>query len=125
MGKPNILIVEDDSDLRYLYTYVLFSGFEVRTAENGVDALTEVLSRKPDIIITDIDLPILDGIKFIQIVKRDAECATVPIIVISGASQEFMAEASDAGAAKVMPKPIDPTLLLDELLQMLPEVSSH
>lgn len=125
MSKPCVLIVEDDTDLRYLYTYILFTGFEVRTAQNGAEAITEVLSHKPDVIITDINLPLLNGIEFIQTVKRDADCATVPILVVSGASHEWLAQATLAGAAKVITKPIDPNSLLDELLQMLPEVESH
>ena len=125
MSKPCVLIVEDDIDLRYLYAYVLFTGFEVRTAQNGADAIIEVLSHKPDVIITDINLPLLDGIEFIQTVKRDMDCAKVPILVVSGASLETLAQASDAGAAKVIAKPVDPNSLLEELLQMLPEISSH
>ena len=125
MSKPCVLIVEDDMDLRYLYAYVLYTGFEVRTAQNGADAIMEVLSHRPDVIITDINLPLLDGIEFIQTVKRDTDCATVPILVVSGASRESLAQASNAGAAKVIAKPVDPNSLLAELLEMLPETRSH
>jgi CheY-like chemotaxis protein len=125
MSKPSVLIVEDNRDLRYLYTYALFTGFEVRTAQNGADAIVEVLDYKPDIIITDINLPVLDGIEFMQVIKRDAELSDIPIVVVSGASRESLARAEEAGAVKVLKKPVDPNTLLDELLQILPEAVSH
>jgi two-component system chemotaxis response regulator CheY len=118
MGKLNVLIVEDNTDLRYLYTHALLSRFEVRTAQNGADAMSEVQRRKPDMILTDINLPLLDGIEFIRAVRRLSGCSLVPIIVISGAAQEALLEACAAGAVKALVKPVDPTLLLDELLQV-------
>lgn len=86
MTKPKILIVEDDSDVRRLYAIGLNQrGFEVRLAANGAEALERITDgEKPDIILLDWLMPLMDGPEVLTRLSGDSETSSIPIIVISG-----------------------------------------
>ena len=86
MPKPKILIVEDDSDARRLYAIGLNQrGFEVRLAANGAEAVERISSgEKPDVILLDWLMPLMDGSEVLERLGTDRETATIPVIVISG-----------------------------------------
>ncbi len=83
MDRPKILIVEDNSDVRRLYALGLNQrGFEVKLAANGAEAVERISSEKPDIILLDWVMPLMDGGEVIS--RLDGESETIPIIVVSG-----------------------------------------
>ena len=108
MNKPRVLVVEDNKDLRRLYSFVLsLSGLEVREAEDGREALKLVKEEKPDAILTDIQMPNMDGIELIKCIKTDTTLADLPIIAISAWSDPTVQSVARlTGATKVLEKPL-------------------
>ena len=91
-------------------------GYEVREARDGQQALDRLAGFRPELILTDLTMPGMDGVEFIQRLKADAEFARIPVLVISGAaSQEMEKLAGQAGATDIITKPIDLPRLLGQL----------
>ena len=83
-GKPKVLIVEDNADVRRLYAIGLNQrGFEVKLASNGAEAVDRIAHEKPDVILLDWIMPLMDGGEVLNKLSSDGS-ASVPIIVISG-----------------------------------------
>jgi CheY-like chemotaxis protein len=84
-GKARILIVEDDSDVRRLYAIGLNQrGYEVKLAANGAEAVERIESERPDVILLDWLMPLMDGEEVLNRLSREEGRPAVPIIVISG-----------------------------------------
>jgi CheY-like chemotaxis protein len=85
VGKARILIVEDDPDVRRLYALGLNQrGFEVKLAANGAEAVERVESERPDVILLDWLMPLMDGGEVLDRLSRAPDVPTIPVIVISG-----------------------------------------
>lgn len=85
MGKTRILIVEDNSDVRRLYAIGLNQrGFEVKLAANGAEAVERIESERPDIVLLDWLMPLMDGGEVLDRLSRERNVPLIPIIVISG-----------------------------------------
>jgi CheY-like chemotaxis protein len=83
---PQILVVEDDAAIRGLVSEILREdGYFVREAANGVEALKQVSSLKPDLIVLDLMMPVMDGWTFVEKCRTQAVCPDVPIVVTSAA----------------------------------------
>ena len=117
-AQNTILIVEDDKNLvRVLQIVLSARGYSLITARNGVEGLAQVTDGKPDLIITDISMPLMDGIEFC---RRLRETSNAPIIVLSG--EKNPAKRLDvlrAGADEFVPKPCDMALLQDRIKSWL------
>ena len=102
-----ILIVEDDFDTRYVLSLVLKNeGYEILTAGDGECALSVANERKPDLVITDVSMPRLNGIDLTRKLKlNDQTCAT-PVLAITGYGGQTVKNALDAGASACARKPI-------------------
>jgi len=101
-----ILIVEDDADLREMMAQLLtLEGYRASTVANGREAL-EYLSGgdKPDVILLDLMMPVMDGWEFRRQQQADAQLSNVPVIVLSALDQN---RASDVNAAAFLKKPLD------------------
>ena len=84
-GKARVLIVEDDSDVRRLYAIGLNQrGFEVKLAANGAEAVERIESERPDVILLDWLMPLMDGAEVLERLSREGGLPSIPIIVISG-----------------------------------------
>ncbi len=122
MEKPCVLIVEDSPDILEMYALSLvMAGLEVRKAMNGLQALDSINEQKPDVVITDLMMPGMDGLTLIKRLRENAALADLPILVLSAGSQVYLDKAQIAGATKVIQKPVDPTLLWSEVRQLLAE----
>ncbi|GAB1484078.1 response regulator [Treponema sp.] len=110
-----VLVVDDSAAIRQSITYVLEQGgYEVTEAKDGMDALS-VLSGMgvPDLIITDVNMPNMDGISFIRKVREDIKYKYLPIIVLTTESQgSKMTEGKEAGATGWIVKPFSSEKLL-------------
>jgi CheY-like chemotaxis protein len=117
--SKKILIVDDDSINRKLLTTILAkSGYEVIEAENGVEALSK-LSPDISLILLDLKMPVMDGIEFMKVLKREKpECLEVPIIVLT-TDDSKKEEAKLEGAREVLIKPISPVELPDKIATYL------
>ncbi len=85
-----VYIVEDDEDINELLVYNLQKeGFSVKSFYNSIDALKEIKTDKPDILLLDIMLPDIDGLEFCKILKSDKELSDIPIIMLTAKSTEI------------------------------------
>jgi DNA-binding response OmpR family regulator len=89
VSKGRILVIDDEiSILKFMNNFLTTHGFEVYIASNGLEGIDLAKSGNPDLVITDIKMPIMNGFKLIQELKEDANCRSIPIIVITGYSIE-------------------------------------
>ncbi|HVF91522.1 MAG TPA: response regulator [Blastocatellia bacterium] len=111
-----ILIVDDDSDTRYVLSLILKSeGYEVITAADGECALAVTAELKPDLIITDISMPRVNGIELTRQIRLKRDLATMPILAITAYGAMTMRNAMAAGASACARKP----LVFAEFLPMI------
>lgn len=110
-AQRNILVVDDEPQIaRVLKTTLSSQGYGVRTASNGEDALLEMKSWAPDLLITDLRMPQMDGLELCRRVRTDSR---IPIIVLSVKGEETIkVEALDAGADDYITKPFSVNELL-------------
>ncbi|MBD1398273.1 response regulator transcription factor [Pontibacter sp. JH31] len=122
MQTPNqshykILVVDDDPDIVELLHYNLTrEGYEVAQAENGKKAIEVAQSFKPDVILMDVMMPLMDGIAACRQLREDNEFRNTHIIFLTARAEEFSEVAAfDAGADDFITKPIKPRALLSRL----------
>jgi two-component system chemotaxis response regulator CheY len=122
MIYDTVLIVDDSSTSRMIIQRCIeMAGIEVRSyrfAENGLDALALIKGGQPgqapvSIVVTDINMPKMDGATFIRLVKADPAMSPIPAIVVSSvASSDADAELLGLGASAVVKKPVSPAKML-------------
>src|SRR5260221_4638220 len=119
--RAKLLVVEDNTELLELMRLGLKqAGFTIRTATNGFEALKKARSLKPDLIILDLVLPELDGFAVCEALKRGADTATIPIIMMTGLTSEFTRYAGmESGADEYVTKPVGPEQLVPRIKQQL------
>jgi len=82
-----ILIVDDEPDIRFMMRLIFESaGYQVTEARHGVAGLKSVKARQPDLVTTDVMMPMMDGLEFIERLRSDPDTAAIPILVVSGNS---------------------------------------
>jgi len=102
-----ILIVEDDFDTRYILSLILKTeGYEVITAADGECALAVAGEQRPDLIITDISMPRVNGIELTRRIRLKQEMAEMPILAITAYGAVTMKSAIAAGASACARKPL-------------------
>jgi two-component system chemotaxis response regulator CheY len=112
---PNILVVEDSPAMRQLIGFAMKRVPESRVIEatDGVDALKKLSSEKIDIILADINMPIMDGLKLVSLVRGNASYKNIPIIIITTeGAEEDKKKALAIGANAYLTKPIHTQELL-------------
>lgn len=123
MPQPRISIIDDDALIRSLLSAALADeGFRVTEAEDGHEGLTSYLADQPDILITDIQMPEMDGLELIRAIRKSNPDAK--IIAISGKPKQqdlgFLGASLDFGATAVLEKPFDP----DDLVHLVYDILS-
>ena len=89
-GKKKILVADDDSDFLGVTRAILeHAGFAIDTAANGEEALKKLKKRKYDLLILDVVMPIIDGIRLFRMLKRGKRYANTPVLFISGHSDKI------------------------------------
>ena len=117
-----ILVAEDDDVTRQLMCMTLErQGFDVVTAEDGIQAYDFALIQRPDLIITDVSMPGADGAHFVRRVRDTEEIAATPIIVTTGFGTGSATFTLTIGADAYEPKPVDPESLLATVRRLLSE----
>ena len=118
--SKTILVVDDNPDAREMVSYILVKeGFSVVTAGDGEAALDLVKKQTPDLIVTDIQMPKLDGIEMIKRLRDQFMSRRVPIVVMSSFGSGAIQAAMDAGANKSTPKPMAVEYFLKIVRQLL------
>ena len=112
-----ILVVEDQKDNRQILRDLLTNaGYEMIEAENGEDAVASAQARRPDLILMDIQLPILDGYEATRRIKADPDLKSIPIIVVTSyALSGDEDKARLAGCDDYVAKPFSPRQLLAKI----------
>jgi DNA-binding response OmpR family regulator len=121
-----ILLVEDTPDLLANITDVLtMEGFKVISATDGVEALEKLDFVKPDLIITDLLMPRMDGFAFIETIKLNEDLKNIPVLIFSAkATAENEAQGLQAGAIQYLKKPC-PTDYLLKIIHNLITQTNH
>jgi CheY-like chemotaxis protein len=116
--KQLILVVEDDAaNLLFATTVLEGEGFAVEGAESAEAALKRVRRRSPDLILTDIQLPGMDGLELTKKLKQDPATAAIPIVAMTGQSMPLHQRAAmAAGCAGFVAKPATPAELTAEVM---------
>jgi CheY-like chemotaxis protein len=115
--KKTILVVDDEPDVRtFLSTLFEDSGYATVNAQDGIEALSKVKEKAPDLVTLDITMPNKSGVKFYREMKESAEWRKVPIIIVTGVSGEFKTFISTRKQVPppegYLSKPIDKTEIL-------------
>jgi two-component system chemotaxis response regulator CheY len=106
---PSILVVEDSPTMRQLITFAMkrIAGTKVIEATDGVDALKKLSSEKVDLILADINMPVMDGLKLVSLVKNNEAYKNIPVIIITTeGAREDKERAMAIGANAYLAKPI-------------------
>jgi two-component system cell cycle response regulator DivK len=121
--RPCVLLVDDYPDAREMYSeYLAFSGFEVIEAANGIEALQRAADERPDIILMDLSLPVMDGWEATRRLKADARTSGIPVVALTGHALAGISEgAKQAGCDAFVTKPCLPEDLVKEIRKVLDE----
>lgn len=106
---PSILVVEDSPTMRQLITFAMkrIANAKVIEATDGVDALKKLSSEKIDLILADINMPVMDGLKLVSLVKNNQSYKNIPVIIITTeGAKEDKERAMAIGANAYLAKPI-------------------
>ncbi|MEN6489563.1 MAG: response regulator [Smithella sp.] len=118
-----ILIIDDSEMIRNFHCYILkTAGFEVITAIDGADALEKIYGSDQDIhlIVTDINMPNMDGYTFIERLREDEQYEDLPIIIVSTEDElKDMERGYQAGANIYIVKPTEPDVLVENIRMLL------
>jgi DNA-binding response OmpR family regulator len=109
-STQRVLIVEDDPDLRRMYRVALIvAGYEVRVAIDGIDALRQIDSHPPDLVVLDLGLPVLSGIVVRQQIAANAATRHISVLIVTGAPDK----AVGLDVPCVLTKPVAPDQLVE------------
>jgi CheY-like chemotaxis protein len=115
-----VLIVEDNERNRELAAVILELDYEVLEAENGELGVATAKKERPDLILMDLSMPVLDGWGALKQLRADPELASIPVIAFTAHALKSDQEAVEqAGFDGYVTKPVDPTTLLDAVDELL------
>jgi DNA-binding response OmpR family regulator len=118
-----ILIVDDNCDTRELLAKLLeLESFIVVTAEDGLIGLKMAGDEQPDLIVTDITMPNLNGIDMIRLLRKKLEFKQMPIVTITAYGRSTADKAIEAGADLALTKPVEFDALIDDINHLLHRV---
>jgi CheY-like chemotaxis protein len=125
-NRPRVLLVDDYSDAREMYgEYLEYSGYDVIEAANGIEALQRAVDDKPDIILMDLSLPVMDGWEATRRLKADERTAGIPVVALTGHALAGISDgAREAGCDSFVTKPCLPEDLVLEIKRVLKSVPS-
>jgi DNA-binding response OmpR family regulator len=108
MRRLKILLAEDDDDLRALYGYMLAAaGYKVNAVRNGLQAFAEIQVNRPDLIVTDVAMPVLNGLDLIVAIRSTDEFADLPVVAITSFGEDICELARAAGATDAIDRPTE------------------
>jgi two-component system alkaline phosphatase synthesis response regulator PhoP len=124
--KKNVLLVDDDPDFVEAVKVIVESGgYNVRVAFDGKEGLDAVKEEKPDIIVLDVMMPVMDGHATCAALKKDPETRDIPVILLTAVADRVTTskyshrDMLESEAEDYMPKPVDPPELLSQIRRLL------
>ncbi len=120
MRREKILTVDDDPDILDVLALTLSENYDVISAANGKEGLEMVRLKNPDLIITDYNMPSMNGPEFVKIIRKDILFRHIPIIMLTGKGEvRDMVEGIESGADDYLVKPFEPDTLLARIKMIL------
>jgi CheY-like chemotaxis protein len=121
--RPRICLVEDHVDTRQMYEEFLSVSFHVMSAGDGARALDLMRTSPPDLLITDLSLPGIDGFELVGLIRKDPVLGRTPIICLSGyGGHAHEQRAFEAGCDRMLQKPCMPDALAAIALEVMQSV---
>jgi two-component system sensor histidine kinase/response regulator len=119
--RPKVLIVDDELfNIDYLQQELEECNYDLITATNGRDALDQIRNEKPDLVLLDLMMPVVDGFAVLRQVKADPDLREIPIIIISAANNSrSVVKGIKLGAEDYITKPINEKFLLQKVREFL------
>jgi CheY-like chemotaxis protein len=119
-GKT-VLLVEDNEDNRIVYSTILqHFGYRVMEALNGEEGIAKARAEKPDLILMDISIPVIDGWEATQVLKRDPETRSIPIVALTAhALVSDREKAMEVGCDSYLAKPCEPKADVSEVAKFI------
>ncbi|MFA9392742.1 MAG: substrate-binding domain-containing protein [Prolixibacteraceae bacterium] len=106
--KPSVLVVEDNADVRSYIRESLHLHYRITEVENGLDALNSIKEEEPDLIVSDIMMPVMDGLEMTRKIKTDINTCHIPVILLTAkSSEQNRIEGIEEGADSYIPKPFN------------------
>ena len=119
-SKPKVLLIDDSLDTLDLVEVFLYRDFDVVTAENGFEGLNRAQELLPDLVITDIMMPVMDGIRLFNDLRRQEKTAAIPVIAMTSFLKRITRKSLlTMGFNGVVAKPIDRQKLLQVIGKVL------
>jgi two-component system chemotaxis response regulator CheY len=119
-----IIVVEDSPTMRQLISFALraISGLKIVEAVDGLDGLKKVQGEEFDLAIVDINMPVMDGLKLISLIRQDPKNQNIPVVVVSTEGQSEVKQRADAlGVSAYITKPIMAGHVLSTVKSLLEE----
>ncbi|MGB9715092.1 MAG: response regulator [Thermodesulfovibrionales bacterium] len=119
-----VMIVDDCQTTRkILEFYLRLKGFDVVTAENGLDAIEKLATNKVNIILSDLNMPYMDGIEFVKTIKSDINLSHIPVLMVTTeADPEEKEKAFSAGADGYLVKPVTADIISQNIKRIMKEI---
>lgn len=121
--KVKVLAIDDNADIRDLLSFVLEKeGYEVSASANGVDGLTQIKEKKPDLILLDVMMPEFSGFDVLDAIRndKDSKIRSIPVLMITAkSSTEDVDRALELGATSYIVKPFRPAKLVEKVQELL------
>ncbi|MFC7530700.1 response regulator [Actinoplanes sp. GCM10030250] len=119
-----IVVAEDHDDIRYVLQRSLErAGHRVVAAADGAAALAAIREHRPDLVVTDVDMPKMTGLDLCRAIRADVDLRHIPVVVASGSLMPGDGRAEDAGASATLLKPFVPAQLLALIATLLPHTA--
>ena len=125
-STTRVLLVEDHVDTRQMYAEFLGIDFDVMTAADGEDALSMMRVHPPDVLVTDLSLPRMDGFELIARVRADPALRAIPVICLSGyGGHQHEQRALAAGCDRILQKPCMPDALAEVVAETIQDADNR
>jgi CheY-like chemotaxis protein len=127
IGGKTVLLVEDNEDNRIVYSTILqHFGYVVMEALNGEEGIAKARAERPDLILMDISIPVIDGWEATQVLKRDPETRGIPIIALTAhALASDREKAMEVGCDSYLAKPCEPKAVVSEVEKFIGKGNAH
>jgi CheY-like chemotaxis protein len=122
MGHKKILIVDDEDDIREVAAMSLemSAGWEVVGTSSGAEGLAKARAERPDAILLDVMMPVMDGPATLEKLRADPEIAALPVVFLTAKLQATdRRRLAELGAVGILAKPFDPMTLADQVKEVL------
>lgn len=117
---PKVLLIDDNHDTLDLLEVFLYKDFEIITAMNGFEGLKKAEEIIPDVIVTDIMMPIMDGIKFFNGLKKEEKTKSIPVVAITSFVKKITKKSLlNMGFDGVVSKPLEREAVIDTIRKVM------